>query len=657
MSSTRNITDTLRSKLRRSPDVVSEEDRPGFSKSDLSTRIAIDTAVAFPRPHPVTIDVIPDTRFILLVIHDAIMDQFSSGNFKDNAYITPASMTAYCLMLLYGFMLVSDSCYRLHPSPFAEQILSQHAIQNLIDIISSAYVPAFFVPILTGLLPYTDSILTNLDFVTTFACFHFHLDFGRVIPASAFLAGHNAIVQTATNADPSRVLINWLRTHLVTLGTQAVTVNQLLGGYTVNADAYTIFESWFSDRMYSLINPVTSRFQTSRPTFSTINYRAQTLSTEEFNPYLYGIGITATNAPAIFSFIRHASAYSKENFSAGLTIFHICESSTGSSIINHLISGPAIPTWQSNFHTNATLPATPAQAATFTRADTHTRNAEFLFLVDPDYVNNRQVIGYPTAPAGMTQTAWILSNNTDLPVGADDDATQLARSTADPADYIGYEAHKHYTPECMVFNATGVTTSALASTLQCGLLIENGQIDGFGVYVPNIDLAMSDNNAQLFSSAVNASHVFTAAQISDTTTRISVQRRAIVRWPHTKVATHLNDMANIYIPTVYKQIIAPAAPATLNFLGLTAGRRFNHAFSLQQFMGRQTQSPATAAGNFRFTYLWSSYRILENETHSYSVRPTRIIESNRIGFLVSLKHIWGARSLVGRVDHPSAFIH
>lgn len=658
--SSRNITDSLRSKLRRTPAAIESENRASFVKLDLSARVDTASLVSFPRPHQTTVDVIPDTRFILLAISDGVTRAFASGNFRDNAYVTPASVTGYCLILLYGFMLIADSCYRSTPSPFAEQILHMSIVQDFIDIIANAAVPDFFVPILNGLLPHTDSILTHLDFVPTLACYFFNLDYGRVIPASVFIAAHNTVSENPANAHPTATLDYWYHTVLLNIRTGSnavITVNEhILGILRSGTNTVQAQDSWLTNAINSLINPVTSRFHAGRPTFSRIPFTHETITNwNQFNPYLYCLGLNGRNATGYFHYVRHMSEYCKSSLNGGLTLFHITDSSSNQAIVSHLISGPSYPTSHISTIAASASPTRPAlpNTPTYGTADVTARQATIHFLVPPNQANSGSAaIRYPTAITPMVQA------NADVFLRVENEEIPEVADRTHPIEFVNYDSTRHVTGNMLIYNALALTPSAMFSCLVTGLIIENGSVDGFAIHVPNPDMAPSDNNAtSIFASAVNASNVFNNVEITNSTTRISVPTRPVHRWPTVPNAILNRNMTEVILPRIYRSL-NQGTTFTLHNIGLRPVDRFPSLYFAQSFLGRVTSSvPEHTAENARLIYLWSSYRILEDERHEFSISQTDRITTTRFSLLTSLKNVFGARSLVGSISHPAAIIH
>jgi hypothetical protein len=655
--SSRSISDTLRTKLRRTPEVIATDERSKFIKLDLATRVDVSSLVTFPRPHQVTIDVIPDTRFMILAIHDGVSRAFSSGNFRDNAYVTPASVTAYSLILVYGFLLLSDSCYRQVPSPFAESILHLPMVQEFIDIIANASVPDFLVPILQGLIPHSDSILQHLDFVPTLACYFHALDYGRVIPASCFLAAHNAISENVTNAHPSSVLISWYRTILLnnrTAPASITTVNDHIFGFTFAGTAFSLQDSWLSTTIASLVNPVTSRFQTARPTFSRVPIYPQTISDwTEFNPYLYNIGLSSRNSSQMFHFIRNLSEYSRANFAGGLTLFHISESASAASIVSHLISGPSYPTWHTASLAATAQPVpTPIPAnATFTTVPTVSRQPVINFLVDePTADNANNIVNYPAVIHPVAQLQM------DIYFRVENHALPAANNREHPIKFVLFDEPKHNMPQMFIYNALAQTSSAMFNCLISGIIIENGPVDGFVTHVPNPDMTSSDNNvATVYASAISAVSVYLASDIASTS-HTTCAVRPTHRWPSMPNAVLHRDMTQVILPRIHRTV---AGPYNLHQIGLRPVDRFITLKPAISFYGRNTSNVPNNIpdSNRRHILFWSSYRILEDERHEYLDTPAHRITLSRFSMLTSLRNIFGARSLIGSVPHPASLIH
>jgi hypothetical protein len=440
---------------------------------------------------------------------------------------------------------------------------------------------------------------------------------------------------------------------------QAYTVNDYIYSYTDDgSNNFELIHSWFSDYIFSLSNPVTSRFQSARPTFSTIPFVPTVMSSfNDFNPYLVLIGINGRNASGMMHFFRSMSEFSKTNFNAGLTIFSITESSTSSgSIATHLISGPALPTWRLTTARKAKPPTAAIPAtSTFTQVDLLSKQDDMKFLVQPDLSGTPTTIPYPAKVDPMvpaTAEMYILNSAT----AASTDPKKILENN--PVKFISFNEYKHYTPDMLIYNPFSVTASALFTTTIAGLIIENGNVDGFATHLPNPDLPTPFNNAHLASSSVSVHDTMLPVFFGTTDHATSVSARAFFSWPKQPVVTLLNDITQVHLPRTTGTVFGHTH---VHSVGLNPSGRFSMPFSAFSFLGRTIQATAQHAPSNkverRRAYLWSSYRILEDEQHAFQIAQFSLTASERIGQLSSLKHLFGSRSLVGSIPHPSTFIH
>lgn len=85
-------------------------------------------------PHNATIDVQPDYRNVFLAIQYHVVKLFSQMNMKDDPLLTPSSLTAYLLALIYGHALITDAQnFRNDVSNYANEFISEDNRRYLFD--------------------------------------------------------------------------------------------------------------------------------------------------------------------------------------------------------------------------------------------------------------------------------------------------------------------------------------------------------------------------------------------------------------------------------------------------------------------------------------------------------------------------------------------
>lgn len=654
MSPNDSFADKVRARVRAAPPKP-EPDAPApplpKAANDLAATMNLSENIQYSNVLSKTIDVQPDFRFPLITIIWHLTHMYAGTTFKDHAFASPMSVLGYCLALVYGQLLFCDLVERHSASPAAEDFISKTNMQTFLDVLANAYVPPFLIPIIQALMPFRSALRPGLQFVPSLATCYLNHDFGRIFPLSIFIQAHNTLSEYPLNSHPSTILAHWLSQPIATLPAPFNEIDSnaffaLLRKDTTdnNNETYFMYQSWLNSRLGQLMNPVTSRTNAARPIFAEIpfvppNLRVSTslASWSKFNQYEFVFGFNSQNFTHITSYLQNISEYVKTEMSASHTLVQIFDSVSSSSIVSHMISGPALPTWyitntdKTKDTSNVLDVDTTKSKYKFTK-QAHSELATLLNFLTPDTLTLTTPVPFPAPNADP-------KINDNLYLARNQDPT-------DPREFVLFDADKHVTPDLLTWNPTSSVPSAMFGPICAGLLIQNADVDGITLPLPNIEAPLATTNGSYLSSLVNFADVSSC-------------------YVHT---THIEKRV---IP---KRTVESVALAIWNYAVLRLGRLGNKSTSTGQDLNHSGYtiadgSPSLALTNNWFTFpstkstefsdcrlhVWSSYRVFLKETHdSYDKSPPPSVFD--LGFLVSLRHLFGVEIQTGRTPHPSVLI-
>lgn len=131
-----------------------------FQRMNISNNVALDDGPS------ITIDVQPDYRNIFLTLNYHVTKIFQDLSIEDNPLLTPSSLMAYLLSMIYGHALIGEtSAIRNVRSQYANEFTSSDQRRNLLTIIENSPIPPFLQDILEGLMPTTDPRREGMQYV------------------------------------------------------------------------------------------------------------------------------------------------------------------------------------------------------------------------------------------------------------------------------------------------------------------------------------------------------------------------------------------------------------------------------------------------------------------------------------------------------------
>jgi len=567
---------------------------------------------------PFTIDVQPDFRFIFAFICFHVTNLYPEANVKGHPAISPPSLIAYCLALVYAHILTCDLSSRRTTSDYAIVFRNDNHLKDYLSILLNANIPPFMMPLLSQLAPTTDPRRTLIEFIPSLAGFSLLHDFGRFIPTQTMLTAHHLIATTRSNVDPSDVLLRLYSTTILTSANTTYKIGNLFGTHYNNGTHDYTHSNWLNLVLESVFNPVVGRALTQKPTFSRIPLTGYSVTADQdVNPYIYALSAQDDNIDVMSDFIRSASRYTKADTSSSVVLGQLLQTISGITILNYSIEPTTLPTWT---HLNVSATHVPTHDATHANFAVHTQ-----FLHAPPTLNG--TIPYPP-DFGNTPISLLLMTDTD------------ADPNTSPTIFQEFDGKIHISPTVMYFQPYDVSPSSLAHTITLGIKIELSEIDGFTIPAENPTQSLIDNNSMLMQSAIRLDKIHPTNMIADPTV---IRTRAILDTLHQPLGLAFCNMSHNILPRFVKTQVPVAFPAQLpGFTSQSNHTNPDYAFS---YAASKHDNPANLPNNH--VHAWSSYRIVSR------LRNPTLIDKY---FLVSLRPVYGLNVTLSRSRNPSLII-
>jgi len=567
---------------------------------------------------PYTIDVQNDFRFIFAFIAYHVTALYPEANVKGHPAISPPSLIAYCLAIVYAHILTCDLSSRRTCSDYAIVFRNDSHLKDYLSTLLNAHIPPFLMPLLSQLAPTTDPRRTLIEYVPSLAGFSITHDFGRTVPIHALLAAHQLVATSRSNLDPSDVLLKLYKTELITIGTSPLRAGNLFGTHYNNQVNDFTHSNWLNLILESVFNPIVGRALTQKPTFSRIPIHSYSVpSNDDVNPYIYVLSATDDNLDVMSDFIRSASRFTKAESPNAIVLGQLLQTITGITILTHSIEPPTLPTWTNLEVTASTIPTHDATHANFA---SHTK-----FLVDPTPLTG--TIPYP-ADLGNTPVTLLLMTDVD------------ADPTTSPVSFLKFDGKIHVSPQVLYFQPYDVSPSALAHTITLGIKIESSEIDGITVPTEHPTQSLSDNNSMLLQSAIRLDKVHATNM---TTPPTVIRTRENLDSQNQPLGLAISNMSINVLPSFVKTQVSTAFPTTLP--GFTKVVQHTNPLYAYNYAASKALKPATVPDNS--IHLWSSYRYV-----SKLKKPT----SSQKFMLSSFRPIYGTNVTLSRSRNPNLII-
>jgi hypothetical protein len=551
-----------------------------------------------------------------------IMKVYPTVEHKLQSLVTPATMMAYCLYQLFGFMLLCDQLGSPNPSEPASNFMDATRREHLFNALRESYVFPFMLTVYHALSDCEDPRRPGLKYFATLAGSRFLTDFGRLIPPQLFIIMHNISCNEDTNRNVGQAMTTLLTSTIWNTQTNnaPITPGMLLG----SVNHQNRHASWFYNTIQTLFSPVTGRDLLRRSNLQDIPNFVDTINTEHtptrdqiVNMYIMFLN-AAQNAGNTANFISQMSNYVKSDFDGKFQLGAVPDDLSGVQLLVHGYGFPALPTWK--FRSNA---------ADSTAAESDSDFATRMQWMTPNpYIAGHAVTTPANNTVGFIRELYLARNH------AHDENDE-------PDAYTQFDADLHVSPPIHFLDPYTEGSGSVAYASLSGLIIENSSFDGTSVPAPNAMSGLFHDNAHFLQGSVPLTHV-THGYATDNSFH------PVPRAPHRansqKVSNDLYDMSTNRIAQFDDHVSDALAPTTL--FGFNIAEHVRSAYLMFSKFAFRTGSTPNLPGTQRFV-VWSPYRYVNSKM---PVMPT---EQN-VFMLFNFRAMYGTSVPLTRSRHPNS---
>jgi hypothetical protein len=448
-------------------------------KDDLITRIGTDKKHDVSDGLTMTIDVLPDFRWILMSLMYYSNVFYSSIDVKNRSKTSPATITFYFLSILYAHLLVSDLFLRHSPSYFASSFMADYARREYLEFLLELPVPEILMKFIETLTVTSDPRRPHIQFCPSLAGFSAYHDFGRIFPVSIFAHAHH-LAATMRSTDPTESI--WFK-FFNFRPTTDWSVGGLFGQHLGSTSNVHDYNSKLFQSLEALFNPVIERSIQRRNTLAPTPMHPSAYSMRQNTPYVILLAADAENMNESRTILESVSQSLASVLSFKGQLGTLYDSLSGLDILRHGYSSFALPTWY--FGT----PTAPSSSKALTIQSDSQRATSLLFLQARTPANTTS-LKYPTDASTIDKILYLVKKVTK---SEDYPPTDDFRLFKGPYDVL---------PRIRVLDPYDVNVSVLSSVIYCGLIIESLELDGSSVTMPDADIPLDDDNSQLLQSAI-----------------------------------------------------------------------------------------------------------------------------------------------------------
>lgn len=581
-----------------------------FGKMNIEQNITASDGPTF------TYDVFPDLRYILLYLIFFITKEYKNLEQRDDPYLSPASLLAYCLTLVYAHLLTCDRYIRIKPSPACKEYIDDPDRKRYHQHLLNSWIPPFVADLIEILTPTNDPRRPGIEYIPTAACFTPELDFGRFFPITMFTKFHDILARTTSRAEPHALYSTWFDFEVY----DQTPVAQIFGIDPTGTNS--IYEHWLYQAIVSLMNPVTSRYIANRPVFSRIPTLTISNDTENRNPYTILLGSTDDNLMSLTSWLKTMSTHAKEHLNAKLQLGACYDDLVGTTIMIHTVSEPSLPTWHRYTHKTSTKDAPSEQTVS-------DYQKKLKWLINNEFTAPSTPLTFPNLVSDAVKNLLRLTKNKYDP-------------DVDMDKYIIFDKKTHVTPRQRIFDPYDYSASKSAFPIVSGLRIESFELDGFEVPLPNMRNSLATDNSQALQGCIPATQLSQA--------NIAAPVSVILRSPEDeyeqKSSLSLYDMSRNRIARAPLDIMNP--DSTTIFSEDTIPRDWS--LLINKFAWRFNESTRKPTLPRNFVNGWSSYRHLtSNKAQSKLTRDDILV-------LMTFRPQFGTNITMFEVEHGSRAI-
>lgn len=588
-------------------------------QNDYPQRVSLDKNVQQSNGPTEIIDVQPDFRNVIQYINYYVTKLYSKSDVKPHPFMTPPAMAGYCLFLVYAQALLNDDDnVRDKQSDYARDFDSTYSLNDAKTDIRNLSVPPFMVPLLKGLATSIDERRPNIRFVYDLATFDLEYDFGRTPPVSLFFTAHNILASEAANQRPEAIHRKWYNTVLIEEPHYLTVANYLNIGEAQHRP------NWFSNMCTSLFNPVTMRYNSVRPTFSTIEFDAQnfTETADTVNPYIHLMLLDSINLRSTIRAVNNMSTSFEELFEAKQKLGTIEHDEKGNQLISHYYQHAQLPTF--TWH-----PVTVPEEQQSWKLDQQVKAIGFLNPVEDKPASKlNEVVATSFIPKEI-----YLTQGEHYDPTKDPDKFKTFNDQTDILDSVRHLSPYETKREELFFNIIH------------GKVIETEEIDSVCIPQPNPHNTIQIENAYFLESAIPFSQI-----LPQHGRNVNVIRRVPhqVRFP--AVRMNLYNRSQDIIPVYQNRCVNIDLAPLIGFDVTPHIPDVTRSCNTVSFEISTEETATKFDGKFRKIYAWSSYRYLnpkQNET--VPIRNRRLMFTN-------MRSLFGTNSTLVETAHPANII-
>lgn len=577
-------------------------DETSSSSATFAKEIDVPRNVIQSSGDPFVIELVPDTRFPVYTIVEYVQRTYSNLDFESYSMVSPASLVGYLTYMIHAFIFLIDVYESPSMSAYAEEVDTTHALRKLIDIFSNAYVPDIVIEILQSILPHRLDVRTHLEILPSYGTSLFHYDAPRLLSPSMFLLAHNQLIsQTRDNA----AYRNWLAQDLIHYSGITYRVGNLIGGLYQRQDGAAIttytYRNWLARSLFRLADSATHRTHLRRPDILDFDYSIPRLDDSNYNPYIHLLMLEPQNRITTQNFLHSLSNFSKSALRATRNISSLLKSRSG-QITRCVIKGPTAPTWHTQQIKDFDLSDKP-------KSGTFSQFCEAANFAQPRPKNSEKIeLPYPEDPSTIIPGLYLVNESE-------------GKSNFEP---VTADEELHVEGMNLLFDPYDDEPSAHYSTIISGKLIQNGNIDGQVLILPNPSDALPKTNSRYLQGAVCIKHIVPEFQAQV----IYLYPRFPRRGRMESTMSLLFNAGQVWIPRFSRKI---SAPPSLN--SFYENKYADGVIPVTNVIATPDTNKPKDIG--KDVILWSSYRHRRG-----SDRPTE----NTVFFYATLELFYGTRS-------------
>jgi hypothetical protein len=601
---------------------VPETSAPTSAPADtLLSQMAVDTKNSTSTGNHATTDFQGDFRPIFMALCFYAGQFYDSLDVKQSSKVSPPSLVAYFLFVIYSFYLICDLEVRPTPSTHTRFIHTPEFLEFKAFILNLD-VPDFLVKFLQAIAPCADPRRPNITYVPTFACYSEYMDFGRYFPIIILLQCHNFVINNKTNDVPEK-LIN----HMMGLSVYNTRrVGNFFGQLLTNGTDYDSYAHQLMQAFEGIITPALARSRSQRNVYSRITVHPTTF-TGEPNPYQLLMNADEDNVSETMTLFRQVQHCISSKFKISGKLASVASSLTGMNILIHGYSLYAVPTW----HTDTIVAATDA-ANTVTAK--HYANL-LKFLAKPDRSAGTD-LGDDTDFNKVKKFLYLIKNHRN----------STARYPQD-SDLVLFSGRNSSVPVTRILDPYDYNALTFHNVFLSGSIIESLEIDGSAVPQPNADTVLDEENTLFLQSAIPYSDIHRATNFIYRATGSIYAERRVPIGPHGQpAATMLYDLSANRLPEFDRDPHGTTPTALSGFDPVEHVSLWTAAFSKIGFRVPNNDEKSRNRPNIApkgKMLVWSPYRyyngkVMTNPTENYFM-------------LTNLRTIFGTNPPLGETAH------